>query len=137
MIITTTKILRDLDPIDSQEQSRSKLQQHDSEKRKSYCRPSYFRFLVETFLFIGISAIIAEVIPSFATILGLSGSLTKMIVCFLFPAIFYLLTSEKPFLSDPLKWGSVILLIFGSITGLISAVVTIMEYIQLQSEGDI
>jgi len=88
---------------------------------------SYLRYTLETLFLIGLSLLIAIGIPSFATILGLSGSLTKMIICFLFPCIFFIRLSENryPAYLKIMAWG---LLVVGVLAGLTSAVITILEY---------
>jgi amino acid permease len=91
----------------------------------------YIRFVIETFLIFALTVPISIAVPSFATILGLTGSITKMIICYLFPAIFFLRLARKEYhvLFTWAAWG---LLILGLTTGIISTTVTVMDYQQNQ-----
>lgn len=92
--------------------------------------PSYVRTAVETMLIITATYAIAALIPSFSTILGLSGSITKTTIGYILPPLFYLKASDIPFKADKLKWLSVLLLIIGTLAGGISTVVTISDFVQ-------
>jgi hypothetical protein len=89
---------------------------------------SYVRLAVTTMIIITCTYAIATLIPSFSTILGLSGSITKTILAYVLPPLFYWRASKAPFKSDPLKWLSACLLILGSIAGALSAYITIADF---------
>jgi len=94
------------------------------------------RFVGETLFLIGLSLAIALGIPSFATILGLSGAVTKMIICYLLPTIFFLKLAKTEYRKayTVMAWC---LLFFGIITGIISTVITIREYVLSLNPPDI
>eukprot|EP01122_Echinamoeba_exundans_P013915 TRINITY_DN6175_c0_g1_i1.p1 TRINITY_DN6175_c0_g1~~TRINITY_DN6175_c0_g1_i1.p1 ORF type:complete len:263 (+),score=12.48 TRINITY_DN6175_c0_g1_i1:706-1494(+) len=89
---------------------------------------SYVRLAVTTMIIITCTYAIATLIPSFSTILGLSGSITKTILAYVLPPLFYWRASETPFKSDPLKWLSACLLVLGSLAGALSAYITIADF---------
>lgn len=89
---------------------------------------SYIRLAVESMLIITLTYAIAALIPSFSTLLGLSGSITKTSIAYILPPLFYLRASKKPFQTDKLKWLSVILLTLGSTAGALSAYITISDF---------
>jgi len=92
----------------------------------------YIRFTIEAIVIIGVSFTIAVFVPSFTTILGLFGSLTKVAICQIFPALFYLRLGKGDWKIDRKKWGALFLMVAGGIIGMISTVVTIINYINKQ-----
>jgi len=113
-----------------QQQINSKHNQ--KKKHPKYCTIQYLRFVLETIVVIGITVTIAIEIPSFLTILGLSGSLTKTLLCYVFPSLFYLMTGQTPIREDKAKWVAIFLIFAGIICGVISAVATVQYYLEVQ-----
>jgi len=99
----------------------------DPEVEPMFIWKDYIRFVIETFIIFALTVPISITIPSFATILGLTGSITKMIICYLFPAIFFLRLARKDY-HVLFTWSAWCLLIIGFSTGIISTIVTVMEY---------
>lgn len=107
---------------------------------------SYPRFVIETIVLILLSigkyiytigsvfltflAGIATLIPSFATILGLFGSLTNTAVGYILPSLFFLTADTRPIKESKRKWGALALMIIGGGCGLISAVLIIKDYVE-------
>jgi len=79
---------------------------------------------------IGLSYTIAVLIPSFTAILGIFGSITKVAVCQVFPALFYLCIGKGHWKVDKRKWVALFLMIVGGIAGIVSAIVTIINYVK-------
>ena len=73
---------------------------------------------------------IATLIPSFATILGLFGSLTNTAVGYILPSLFFLKVDTRPITESKRKWGALVLMTVGGGCGLISAVLIIKDYIE-------
>lgn len=90
---------------------------------------SYVRLAVESMLIITCTYAIAALIPSFSTILGLSGSITKTTIAYILPPLFYLSASKEPLKTDRLKWLSLILITLGSTAGALSAYITISDFV--------
>jgi len=91
---------------------------------------SYIRFGIEALVIIGLSYTIAVLIPSFTAILGIFGSITKVAVCQVFPALFYLCIGKGHWKVDKRKWVALFLMIVGGIAGIVSAIVTIINYVK-------
>jgi len=100
-----------------------------------WCSRQYLRFVIETFIFIAITIAIGIGIPSFSTILGLSGSITKTLVCYIFPALFFLKSTRTPIKKDKWKISAVVFIVVGAIAGLVSAAATVMEYVEKQTNS--
>jgi len=94
---------------------------------------SYIRFAIEAVLIIGITYTVGIFIPEFPTILGLFGSVTKVAICQVFPALFYLRLGKVHWKHDKRKWVAMFLMIVGGIAGVVSATVTIIDYITKKS----
>lgn len=92
-------------------------------------KPNYVRTAVTTMLIITLTYAIAALIPKFSTILGLSGSITKTILAYILPPLFYWKASQAPFRQDPLKWLSLCLVVLGSLAGSVSAYITILDFV--------
>jgi len=94
---------------------------------------SYIRFMVEAVVIIGITFTVAILLPSFTTIIGLFGSITKVAICQIFPALFYLCIGKRHWKVDKRKWAALFLIVVGGIAGIVSATVTIITYVKTPS----
>jgi len=95
------------------------------------CSAYYRRFVVETFIFYGLSVVLAILLPSFATLMGISGAFTKTIICFIFPAMFWISLGPKKLCSDRSKIGALFLILVGALLGVTSLVITLSAYVDL------
>jgi amino acid permease len=103
-------------------------------------RPSYVRFAVQTMLIITLTYTIAALVPSFSTILGLSGAITKTAIGYLLPPLFYLKSTDttwRTWRSNP-KWVlAIVILVLGTSAGIISTVITIKRFVDGEEDETI
>jgi len=91
---------------------------------------SYIRFAIEALVIIGVTYTFAVFVPEFTTMLGLFGSITKVAICQIFPALFYLCIGKTNWKRDKRKWAALFLIVVGGMAGIVSATVTIIAEIE-------
>jgi len=91
---------------------------------------SYPRLAVITLVVITLTYTIAALIPSFSTILGLSGAITKTAIGYVLPPLFYIMIKPSKLKEDKQKIAALVILIVGTSAGIASAVATIVNYVQ-------
>jgi len=96
---------------------------------------SFIRFGIEAVIIIGASFTVAVLIPQFIQILGLFGSITKVFLGQVFPALFYLKIGKEPLKTSKKKWLALFILVVGGLLGVASAVVTIINFVRSQTSS--
>src|SRR4051812_44201348 len=87
------------------------------------------RFILQNVSVVVAAFLVAVAIPSFATVLGIFGAVTSTIIGYVLPSIFYLKLSDFPFRHDRKKWLAAGLLFLGTLGGLVSFILILVNYV--------
>lgn len=94
---------------------------------------TYFRFVAENLFIVAFAYLIAVLLPAFATLIGVFGAVTSTAIGYVIPPIFFLALDPTPVRESRMKQGAIALMVVGSITGFISFVSVLLDYIETTS----